>query len=110
MPLCGSDACMLGVRSGVDIHPDPAGMVVGGAGGLSTCPDPAKLPRHRRPIRFGGIGKLPLFEISSGELGTQLAHRWDGPQHVLIEPSQRMHLDAYQAALAETRRIWQEVP
>jgi len=53
-PRCGSEANMLGVRPGVDIHPGAGARVVGGHGGMSVTPDdPKLLPPHVRPPRFG---------------------------------------------------------
>lgn len=104
---------MLGVRPGVDVHADPQGRVSGGGGGLSVTPDdPKLLPPHVRPARFGGKGKLPLFEQPMSALDTALAYRQDpvrADRHGFIEPGKTMHLSDYQVALAGSQAAWEEV-
>ena len=82
---------MLGVRPGVDIPVDYTGLVASGQGGLSVTPDElARLPPHVRPARFGGKGKLPVFELSVRSLGERLAWRPDPDRpdrHGFVEPS-----------------------
>lgn len=112
-PLCGDESNMLGVRPGIDLRPDATGHVVGGQGGLSVTPDdPMRLPPHVRPPRFGGKGKLPVFEIPAGSLGGALSYRPDPERperHGFVEPGAPMHLSEYQSALASTQPGWQEV-
>ena len=105
---------MLGARPGVDIHLDAASLVQGGTGGMSVTPDnPLRLPVHVRPLRLGGIGKLPVFELHAARLGERLAYRADPKapdRHGFIEPSQPMSFDSYQAAIAQTQSSWTEMP
>ena len=112
-PRCGSDANMLGVRPTVDVRVDAQGGVVGGLRGMSVTPDdPKLLPPHVRPQRFGGKGKLPVFELPIGDLGAMLIFRPDPArpaQHGFVEPSQPMRLDEYQAALAASQPAWKAV-
>lgn len=104
---------MLGVRPGVALRPDDTGRVVGGQGGLSVTPDdPMRLPPHVRPPRFGGKGKLPVFELPAGSLGGALSYRADPEhpeRHGFVEPGAPMHLSEYQSALASTQSGWEEV-
>ncbi len=113
LPLCGSTANMLGVRPGVDIHPDETGRVLSGQGGLSVTPDdPKLLPLHVRPPRYGGKGKLPVFELPTASLGTSLRYRPDPgrpDRHGFVEPGAPMPLGEYQAALAASRSAWKAV-
>lgn len=112
-PLCGSDSNMLGARPGVDIRADAEGRVLGGQGGLSVTPDdPKLLPPHVRPPRFGGKGKLPLFELPTSSLTAALSYRADPERptrHGFLEPGSEMLLAEYQAALAATQSAWKEV-
>ena len=112
-PRCGSESNMLGVRPGVDIQPNEAARVDGGQGGLSVTPDdPKLLPPHVRPTRFGGRGKLPVFELPMSSLEALLAYRPDPERperHGFIEPGTPMHLNDFQSALAATREAWKEV-
>jgi hypothetical protein len=112
-PRCGSEPNMLGVRPNVDIRADAHGRVTGGQGGLSVTPDdPKLLPPHVRPQRFGGKGKLPVFELLIRDLGATLSFRPDPDRperHGFVEPAKPMHLDEYQAALAASQPAWKEV-
>jgi hypothetical protein len=113
LPLCGSDANMLGVRPSVDIAADPQGYVLPGHGGLSVTPDdPNKLPPHVRPSHLGGRGKLPVFEIPVGRLAASLTYRPDPARpdrHGFVEPAMPALLVEYQKALASTRSSWMAV-
>lgn len=112
-PLCGTEGNSLGVRPGVDVRANDAGLVTSGHGGLSVTPnDPARLPPHVRPTRLGGKGKLPVFGIPALGLGEELAYRSDPERpdrHGFIEPAIDMKLDEYQSALAATQNAWEEV-
>ncbi len=112
-PLCGTEPNRLGVRPGVDVAPDPAGQVVGGTGGLSVTPDdPHRLPPHVRPVRFGGRGHLPVFQLPFTDLGIKLAYRPSRnhpKKHGYIEPRAEMSLNGYQEALALTQSAWTEL-
>jgi hypothetical protein len=112
-PLCGSESNMLGVRPGVDIRPDHVGQVLSGRGGLSVTPDdPKLLPPHVRPPRFGGKGKLPVFELPTASLGALLRYRPDAERpdrHGFVEPAAPVAFSDYQAALAASQSAWEAV-
>lgn len=82
-------------------------------GGISVSPgDPMKLPRHRRPPAFDGVGRDPVWRIRTSDLGTNLAHRPDQANpagHGFVEPARGMSFEAYQTALEATRDRWQLV-
>ena len=111
-PLCGTGDSMLGARVPIDVKPDPAGHVTPGKGGMSVTPDdPGRLPPHYRPIRLGGLGRLPVFQMAVSDLGGGLSYRPDAKKpdrHGFVEPASPMPLDEYQAHLAETKRAWRE--
>ena len=113
-PAVGSSDNMLGARVGIDVRPDGAGNVQPAKGGISVAPDdPARLPPHLRPLRFGGACGLPLFRIEDSSLGERLSYRADPrrpTRHGMVEPATSMTLDAYQDALASTSPAWREVP
>lgn len=98
----------------MDIRPDPASHVHPGRGGMSVTPDdPSRLPPHFRPASLGGFGRLPVFGIKILHLGASLHYRPDPKKprrHGFVEPSERMHLVDYQAALAATAPAWRQVP
>lgn len=111
LPMLGETARRLGARPGTDIPLGRDGLVAPGTGGMSVSPDtPENLPLHRRPPEWGGTGKDPVWLIGSLALGPGLVYRPDPElaSHGFVEPSRRMPLDAYQAALAGTRAGWSE--
>ncbi len=111
-PAVGGGANMLGIRVGIDVRPDASGSVSPGKGGLSVAPDdPARLPPHLRPIRYGGACGLPLFRIHASSIGEMLVYVADPrrpERHGTIDPARTMHVDAYQTSLASTAPTWQE--
>lgn len=113
-PLCGTGNCQLGARVGTDIRVDIHGQVHPRTGGISVTPnDPKLLPPHLRPERFGGIGRLPLFQLDETQLGPSLCYRPDPKRpdvHGFVEPGTMMILSFYQAALAATAQDWRLVP
>lgn len=114
LPLVGQTARTLGARPNVDLMVDGHGIVRPGAGGLSVSPNnPMHLPPHRRPPQFGGMGRDPVWQLWTGDLGEELAYRPDprNPSgHGFIEPTRQMGFTAYQAALEATRERWHLVP
>jgi hypothetical protein len=87
-----------------------AGRVRPGTGGMSVAPDsPYNLPRHRKPPRFGGIAKDPVWEMDEADLGPDLQFVADSLQHGTIQPMREMTIDDYQAALARTASNWRKV-
>jgi hypothetical protein len=117
LPEIGERGRYLGVRPGVDVLVGADGFVEPyqpGAKpqGLSVSPPPASnLPRHRRPLEFGGTGSDPIFELETEDLPEGLAYRPDpdDPGHGLIGPARRMGLEEYRAAILETRVLWRRV-
>jgi hypothetical protein len=113
-PEVGPTGRTLGARPGTDIKPDKSGMVKPETGGMSASPgSPYNLPEHRRPPKFGGTGKDPVFCIGKCDLGPDLRFRPDPKNptgHGFIEPARPMSIDEYQRALEATRGLWKEVP
>ncbi len=74
---------------------------------MSVVPDnPMDLPDHRRPPRFGGTGKDPLWGIDTAALGVDVIFRQDKPTHGLLEPVREMSLGEFQQALADLASKW----
>jgi hypothetical protein len=79
---------------------------------MSVAPhDPANLPRNRRPLAFGGVGKDPVWEMDVSDLPAVLEFRQDASTHGLVEPAANTAptLAEYEAALASTRGSWRLV-
>ena len=112
-PVVGENARTLGVRPGNDVPATAQDdIVLPGSGGLSVAPDdPMNLPSHRRPPEFQGVGKDPVWMVSSEELGPDLAYRPDPdrPGHGFVEPTGPATLVAFQRALAKTREAWRKI-
>lgn len=112
-PTLGSSARTLGVRPGIDIHVDHNGIVHPGTGGMSASPgSPFNLPDIRRPPKYGGMGRDPVWSIDTSELGPNLRYRLDpgNPSvHGFIEPANSMSLEEYQQSLWATRDTWRLV-
>lgn len=105
-PATGPSARTLGARPGTDIPVDSAGMVHPNTGGMSVAPSPTALPAHRRPAKFGGTGKDPVWGTSVDELGPDLKYVPDSPTHGTVQPARPMSVEAYQAALFGTGPSW----
>jgi hypothetical protein len=104
--MIGPTARTLGVRPGDDI-PVVAGRVSPGTGGLSVAPDtPMNLPNHRRPPKFGGTGKDPVWGITLDSLGNDLVFLQDKSNHGLFEPAREMSIDELQQSLAALAPRW----
>jgi len=105
-PAIGATARTLGVRPDDDI-PVVGGKVSNGTGGMSVAPDtPMNLPDHRRPPRFGGNGKDPVWGIDTRSLGADVVFRQDKSNHGLFEPVREMLIDEFQQALADLVPMW----
>ena len=102
-----------------DVEPDGDG-VVGPGRGMSVAPTAADLPSHRLPKRLTNRGipkargsdKLCVWSHGSGPFESSavtvgLSLRPDAANHGLVEPADRMPLDAYRQRLADTTADWE---
>jgi hypothetical protein len=123
-PLVASSSRGLGVRLPpspyVDIAVNPDGTVEPGQGGMSVSPSITTLPKSFVPRRLrhlvpGARGNNRDRCWSTGEgdfidgpFAEGLILRVDTPYHGFIEPSHRMPVSDYLAALAGTREFWRD--
>jgi hypothetical protein len=108
-PMIGPTARTLGVRPTVDIRV-LAAQVHPNTGGMSVAPDrPEYLHPLRRPARFGGSGKDPVWLIALSALGGDLQFRQDSLKHGLVEPARAMSIDEFQRALEATYPYWKKL-
>src|SRR5207247_7711653 len=97
-PMVGPTARTLGVRTegnNIDISPTADGNVLPGTGGMSVSPTVTGLQPHRLPPEFGGVGKDPVWCISSCDLGPLLTYVPDEnnpAEHGFVEPATIMPL------------------
>lgn len=93
-----------------DIPVNEMGSVQPSEGGMSVSADsPGHLPRSRKPPKWGGQGKDPIWVIDEDLLPPELIAVYDGSpnrSHRCLEPAAVMQLEDYQAALASTRENW----
>src|SRR5262249_30524351 len=112
MPEGGSSARTLGIRPGIDVTANlPNEMVQPGTGGLSVAPDdPMNLPHFRRPPKWHGTGKDPVWAIDDSSLSPDLCYRPDPARagHGFVEPARSMTLEEFQEAIARTAGLWQK--
>lgn len=132
-PRIGRSARLLGVRPNVDIDIEqfPAGYVdeqgylrteaerrctgepvtvaIKNAKGMSVSLSIEGLPAFRKPAKFGGTGRDPLWQIDDSKITGDLEAVQDSPTHVSILPSATMLLETYEAALANTQNHWERV-
>src|SRR5437868_1722949 len=99
-PLVGRSARQLGVRTldsepHNDVNAVMPGDRVSPGEGMSAAPEnPTNLPKNRRPPQLlGGIGKDPVWEIDSDELGPALEFFQDKPTHGVLAAKVPMTLD-----------------
>jgi hypothetical protein len=116
LPLVGRSARQLGVRTldwvpHNDVNAALADDMVNPGEGLSAAPhDAANLPKNRRPAQLqGGIGKDPIWEIDTDDLGPALEFVQDKPAHGVVGPKAPMTLTEFEQALADTRARWVRV-
>lgn len=111
-PRCGETGATLGVRPR-DVEIEGDNLVRPSTGGMSVTPDdPAYLPEEFRPDSLGGIGRLPVFEISEDALGETLSVRPDPKRptrHAFVEPRLPMSLQEYQCSLCATSPYWTQI-
>jgi hypothetical protein len=131
-PKIGRSARLLGVRPGIDIDIEqmPTGylneqgylladsepvfrgelvVAVRNTKGMSVSLSIESLPAFRRPAKFGGTGKDPLWQIDDRNIMGDLQAVQDSPTHVSILPRTTMSLERYEAALANTQNDWERV-
>ena len=116
LPLVGRSARQLGVRTldrmpHNDVNAVMPDDTVNSGEGMSAAPhDPANLPRNRRPPQLhGGIGKDPVWEIDTDDLGPELDFVQDRPTHGVVGPKLPMTLAELEQSLAETKARWVRV-
>jgi hypothetical protein len=124
VPQVGHEKNMLGVTlppaDRADVHPDPAGMVVPGNEGLSVAPDLKSLPLGLVPERLRskrqgarGPDELRLFRLGEGlfqrsDIAQELELQPTSRKHGVVRPRAAMHVDQYQARLADTKPRWND--
>jgi hypothetical protein len=132
-PKIGRSARLLGVRLGIDINVEqmPIGylnqqgyllpesecesstevvaVAIKDTKGMSVSLSIESLPPNRKPSKFGGIGKDPLWQIDDINITGDLQAVQDSPTHVSILPRVTMLLEKYELALANTQKYWQRV-
>jgi hypothetical protein len=77
--------------------------------GMSVSLSIESLPPNRKPSKFGGTGKDPLWQIDDINITGDLQAVQDSPTHVSILPRVTMLLEKYELALANTQNSWQRV-
>jgi hypothetical protein len=78
--------------------------------GMSVTPgDPMLLPHHRKPASLGGIGRHPVWELDTSDLPEYLVYAEDTREHGFIQPAFTMEIADYQAAIEETRDLWEKI-
>ena len=77
--------------------------------GMSVSLSIEGLPPFRKPPKFGGTGKDPLWQIDYSKILGDIEAVQDSPTHVSILPSATMLLEKYEAALAQTQNEWEKV-
>ncbi|QXE24064.1 hypothetical protein B6N60_02767 [Richelia sinica FACHB-800] len=132
-PKIGRSARLLGVRLGIDINVEqmPLGyldkqgyllpeserescgevvaVAVKDTKGMSVSLSIEVLPPNRKPAKFGGIGKDPLWQVDDINITGDLQAVQDSPTHVSILPRVTMLLEKYELALANTQNYWERV-
>ncbi|MDB9320716.1 hypothetical protein PN483_10325 [Nodularia spumigena CS-591/04] len=77
--------------------------------GMSVSLSIDGLPASRKPAKFGGTGKDPLWQIDDSKITGDLQAVQDSPTHVSISPRATMSLEKYESALAKTQNDWERV-
>lgn len=132
-PKVGRSARLLGIRPGIDIDIEqiPRGyldeqgylkaeaertalgefvtVVIKNSKGMSVSLSIDSLPAFRKPSKFGGIGKDPLWQIDDSKITGELEAVQDSLTHVSILPKVTMLLEKYEAALANTQNDWEKI-
>ena len=124
-PKAGSSAQTLGVRTPpekkIDLPVDAEGCVSPATGGMSVAPawrllPPWRIPKRLRPLSGDATGSdsLVCWRMSEGpfvrgavsEKLILCPDEGESPTHGVVEPSERMLLAGYQAALDATLDQW----
>ncbi|CAN1211017.1 hypothetical protein TUMEXPCC7403_12525 [Tumidithrix helvetica PCC 7403] len=132
-PRIGRSARLLGVRPNIDInieqmsigcldkqgyllpesqrklYGDLVAVAIRNTKGMSVSLSIEGLPAFRKPTKFGGNGKDPLWQIDDSMIAGDLQAVQDSPTHVSIMPRVTMALEKYEAALANTQKYWERV-
>jgi hypothetical protein len=132
-PKIGRSARLLGIRPGIDIDIEqmPTGylneqgyllteserefrgelvtVAIKNTKGISVSLSIESLPALRRPAKFGGTGKDPIWQIDDKNIMEDLQAVQDSPTHVSILPRVTMSLEKYETALANTQNDWERV-
>lgn len=132
-PKIGRSARLLGIRPGIDIDIEqiPTGylndqgyllaelerdfrgelvtIAIRNTKGMSVSLSIESLPPFRKPAKFGGMGKDPLWQIDDKNIMGDLEAVQDSPTHVSILPRVTMSLERYETALANTQNDWEKV-
>ena len=132
-PKIGRSARLLGIRPGIDIDIEqmPIGylndqgyllaeserdfrgelvtIAIRNTKGMSVSLSIESLPAFRRPAKFGGTGKDPLWQIDDKNIMGDLQAVQDTPTHISILPRVTMSLERYETALANTQNDWKRV-
>ncbi|MBD3563104.1 hypothetical protein H6S82_30310 [Planktothrix sp. FACHB-1355] len=87
----------------------PVAVAIRNTKGMSTSLSIESLPAFRRPDKFGGKGKDPVWQIEDSKITGDLEAVQDSPTHVSILPKTTMLLEKYEAALANTQNDWEKV-
>jgi hypothetical protein len=132
-PKIGRSARLLGVRPNIDINIEqmPVGyldeqgyllakseheirgefvtVAIRDHKGMSVSLSIDGLPDFRKPPKFGGTGKDPLWQIDDSYITGDLEAIQDSATHVSILPRTTMSLAKYEAALANTQNCWERI-
>ncbi|NET58018.1 MAG: hypothetical protein F6K47_18250 [Symploca sp. SIO2E6] len=132
-PKIGRSARLLGVRPNIDINIEqmPSGCIdeqgyllpeakrkyqgenivvaIKNTKGMSVSLSIESLPAFRKPAKFGGTGRDPLWQIDNDKITGDLKAVQDSPTHVSILPRVTMLLEKYELALAQTQDDWEKV-
>jgi hypothetical protein len=132
-PKIGRSARLLGVRPSIDINVEqmPVGylneqgyllaeserefqgevvtVAIRDTKGMSVSISIEGLPAFRKPAKFGGTGKDPLWQIDDNMITGDLQAIQDSPTHVSILPKVTMSLERYELALANTQNHWERI-
>lgn len=78
-------------------------------GGMSVSLSIEALPAPRKPTKFGGYGKDPLWQIDDSNITGDLQAVQDSSTHVSISPRVTMLLERYELALTNTQDYWERI-